>query len=107
MHFRFPEAKTHFLPRFFSLLLFSIFLFWGFGYAAQEEKPSDQVEAVADNLQYLKAERKLVGEGNVVVVYGDVELTADRAEIETDTKKAHAQGHVVIHQKGGGTLSGD
>ncbi len=107
MHLRFAGVKVLNKPRFFSFLIL-FFLFFSFaGFAAQDEKPSDEVEAAADNLQYLKAERKLIGEGNVVVVYGDIELTADHAEIQVDTKKAHAQGHAVVRQRGGGTISGD
>ena len=73
----------------------------------KKEELTGEVEAVADNLQYLQAEHKLVGVGNVVVVYGAVEMTADEAEIKVDTKESHAKGHVLIRQKGGGTISGD
>ena len=55
-------------------------------FAQEEDKRKEElggeVEAVADNLQYLQAEHKLVGKGNVVVVYGAVEMTADEAEIK-------------------------
>lgn len=108
MSFCLLHIETHFRARLISPLFLIIFLCSGLAYAAQEEKPgTDEVEAVADNLQYLKTERKLVGDGNVVVSYRDIELTADHAEIEVDTKKAHATGHVVVRQKLGGTLSGD
>ena len=65
------------------------------------------VEAVADNLQYSKIERKLIAKGNVVITHADVELTADYAEIHADTKEAQAEGHVTVRQKGKGTISGD
>src|SRR3989338_4472318 len=68
-------------------------------FAQEEDKRKEElggeVEAVADNLQYLQAEHKLVGKGNVVVVYGAVEMTADEAEIKVDTKESHAKGHVL------------
>ncbi len=67
----------------------------------------DEVDAAADSLQYLKEEQKLVARGNVVLSYRDIELTADQAEIKSDTKEAHAKGHVVLRQKGKATLSGD
>ena len=87
------------------LFLFS-FLFSPF-LQAEEPQAQDQIEAVADNLQYVQAEKKLVGKGNVVVTYGGVELTADEAEINTETQEAHAKGHVVVRSSAQGTLSGD
>jgi hypothetical protein len=68
---------------------------------AQEEdkaaEASDQpVEVVADNIQFEREKRKIIGQGNVVVTYKDVKLQSDRAEVYTDTKKAFAEGHVTI-----------
>ena len=61
------------------------------------KKPSAQaVEAVADQLEYTRGNKKIIGRGNVVVTYGDVKLTADYAEVERDAKKAYARGHVII-----------
>src|SRR3990167_3007266 len=71
------------------------------------EELENPVEAVADNLQYSKADRKLIAKGNVVITHADVELTADYAEIHADTKEAQAEGHVTVRQKGKGTISGD
>ncbi|MBI4358657.1 MAG: LPS-assembly protein LptD [Candidatus Omnitrophica bacterium] len=90
--------------------IYFCFIFFGcFLFAPQTvaEPPSDdEVEAVADNLQYLENERKLVGTGNVVITYRDIELTADQAEVNVETKEAHATGHVVVRQLGK-TLSGN
>ncbi|MBI4368464.1 MAG: LPS-assembly protein LptD [Candidatus Omnitrophica bacterium] len=89
----------------FILLLSSFFFFHP--PALYAEEPEEAVEAAADSLQYLKEEHKLIAVGNVVVTHGEIELTADRAELQVDTKKAHATGHVVLRQLGGETLSGD
>ncbi len=62
----------------------------------QSNPSSDTVEAVADQLEYERSGKKLTGKGNVVVTYQDTRLTADFAEVETDTKKAHAKGHVFV-----------
>lgn len=55
-----------------------------------------QVEVVADQLEYRKAEKKILAKGNVVVTYGEIKLTADYAEVETEAKKAYGRGHVVL-----------
>ena len=87
----------------FSLSLFIGFLFFCpvLGQAAAKEKeenppPSDKVEAVADQLEYQQAGKKIIGRGNVVVTYGPMKMTADYAEVETETKKVYARGHVVL-----------
>ena len=59
-----------------------------------------QVETIADNLEYKRNENKVIGRGNVVVRHLDTELTADYAEVDTQSKKAYAKGHVVIFEKG-------
>jgi lipopolysaccharide assembly outer membrane protein LptD (OstA) len=101
-----PDSLTSFLRRFRSGLLFTFFLalpalltgplttaVW----SAEEEKPAPgKVEAVADQLEYDRGGKRIIGKGNVVVTYGDTKLTADYAEVETDTKKAYARGHVII-----------
>lgn len=55
-----------------------------------------KVETVADSLEYLKDEKKVLAKGNVVISYGDEKITSDYAEVETETKKAYARGHVII-----------
>ena len=106
---RFCHFVLHFFQRprcffFFALLYMSSLMFSFYGYAQELEK---EVEAVADDLQYIQAQKKIAGKGNVVVAYGDIELTADEAEINIETKEAHAKGHVVVRQVGHGALSGN
>lgn len=71
---------------------------------ASENDP--EIQAVADNLEYVRDEKKLVGRGNVVVNQKDVRLVSDQAEIFTDTKKAYAEGHVTI-TRANMSISGD
>jgi lipopolysaccharide assembly outer membrane protein LptD (OstA) len=54
------------------------------------------VEVTADQLEFLKNENKIIGKGNVVVTYDTMRLTADYAEVYSDTKVANAEGHVVL-----------
>jgi len=70
---------------------------------APEKAPGHgtSIEATADSLEYVKGEKKIVARGNVVIVYQESKLTSDYAEIFTDTKKAYAEGHVIVLQKGG------
>lgn len=62
------------------------------------EKEEAKVEAVADNLEYVKDEKKIIGKGNVVVTQEDIRLLADYAEVFTETKKTYAEGHVSLLQ---------
>jgi hypothetical protein len=66
-----------------------------------------EIQVVADDIQYLKAERKIVATGNVLVVENEIELSADRAEVQIDTKDAEAQGHVIVRERGKAMISGD
>lgn len=69
-----------------------------------EKEPS--VEVVADNLEYQRDEKKIIGKGNVVITYENRKITADYAEVETDTKKAYARGHVILFRKEEATAQG-
>ncbi len=83
--------------RFFLVIALSV-CFSSSLYAAPPDKKSslDTVEAVADQLEYSRADKKIVGKGNVVVTYKDTRLTANYAEVEPDAKFAYAKGHVLI-----------
>ncbi|MBI4395404.1 MAG: LPS-assembly protein LptD [Candidatus Omnitrophica bacterium] len=88
--------------------VFFLLCFFSVAQSAQAADDLDApIEAVADNLQYSQADHKLIAKGNVVITYGDIELTADQAEVHTETKEARAEGHVTVRQKEKGTLSGD
>ena len=66
-----------------------------------------QVETVADSLEYLKNENKVIAKGNVVISHGSEKITADYAEVETDTKKAYAKGHVIIFKGDAAVAKGE
>lgn len=70
----------------------------GFGRAEPEKKStgSGEVEAVGDQLEYDRNNKKIIAKGNVVVTYGQVKMTSDYAEVETEARKAYARGHVVV-----------
>jgi lipopolysaccharide assembly outer membrane protein LptD (OstA) len=106
MFFRTAGVRFLISQRLIVCLFFLSFLFSPFLQAAESDA-ENKIEAVADNLQYLQNEKKLVGKGNVVVTYGNIELTADEAEINTETEEAHAKGHVVVRSSAQGALSGD
>lgn len=79
-------------------------------YAEEEKKPSRadlplddlfstkkaQVEVQADSLEYARGEKKVIAKNNVVITYQETQIASDYAEVETETKKAYARGHVVI-----------
>lgn len=65
-----------------------------------------EMEATADDVEFLREENKLIGRGNVLITQKDVRLLADQAEIFTDTKKAYAEGHVTV-KRGNTSISGD
>jgi hypothetical protein len=71
------------------------------------EEFENEIQVVADDLQYSKNDKKIVATGNVVVTQGNVQLSSDRAEVQVETKEAEATGHVIVRQRGAGTLSGD
>ena len=72
------------------------------GWSAEEkvsrELTPKKVEAVADQLEYSKTDKKIIGRGNVVVTYGNLKLSSDYAEVETEAKKVYARGHVLLLQ---------
>lgn len=57
-----------------------------------------EVETVADTLEYLRKEKKVIAKGNVVINYQGDKITADYAEVKTDEKLAYAKGHVIVFQ---------
>lgn len=76
-----------------------------FGSKDQETDEETPVEVVADQLEYVKEESKIIGTKNVIVTYKNMRLTSDYAEVYTDKKIAYAEGHVVL-KKGSQTLKG-
>jgi hypothetical protein len=122
-----------FLPRtvaFFSLILF-VFLVSPSAFSAESTQPdtsdktiatpkvrdlpvqdifntdSAKVEAVADSLEYSKDSGKMIARGNAVITYQGTRILADYAEVETNSKKAYARGHVMIFKGDEPRLQGE
>ena len=53
-----------------------------------------------DKVEYFRDQKKVVGQGNVSVSYGDTELNCDKITAYTDTKEAICEGNVKITQPG-------
>lgn len=71
------------------------------------DQPTEQIEAVADSLEYSKTDKKITAKGNVVVRYRDDHLTSDFAEVDSATNQVHAEGHVIVFHKDVPTAQGD
>ncbi|MFH1380658.1 MAG: LPS assembly protein LptD [Candidatus Omnitrophota bacterium] len=64
-------------------------------------KGSDQPVIVkGDKVEYFQDQKKVVGDGNVSISYGDINLSCDKIIVYTDTKEAICEGNVVISQPG-------
>lgn len=66
-----------------------------------------KVEAVADSLEYNKDSGKMIARGNAVITYQGTKLLADYAEVESNTKKAYARGHVMVFDGDSPRLQGE
>jgi len=71
------------------------------------KKRGPQVEVVGDKIEYLRNEKKIIAKGNVVLRYKAVELSADIAEVNTETRQAIAKGHVIVFRNGIEAAKGD
>ncbi|MGE4357077.1 MAG: LPS-assembly protein LptD [Candidatus Omnitrophota bacterium] len=76
-------------------LFCSLILFLTSSGFAQE---TGSVTVKGDNVEYFTEEKKIVGEGNVEIVYQDMKLTCERIEFFTETKSAIASGNVKLYQ---------
>jgi len=63
---------------------------------AKSDMRSTPVEVNGDQVEYFEAEKKIVGQGNVVVTYKDIRMTCDKVETFLNSKEATAEGNVVI-----------
>ncbi len=74
---------------------------------ANEAESLAKVEAVADSLEFQKDTGKLIARGNAVITYQNIKIISDYAEVETNTKKAFAKGHVMIFKDEKPNLKGE
>jgi lipopolysaccharide assembly outer membrane protein LptD (OstA) len=82
--------------RFILFLVTGYWLLVTLGYAQQQEP----LVVNGDQVEYFPEEKKIVGEGNVVITYKGMRLTCDKIEVFTETKDTVAQGNVRLYQDG-------
>lgn len=63
------------------------------------------IEVTGDRVDYLEGKNKVVAKGNVVVTYKDIVMRCEKVTAYLDTKKAIAEGNVVV-KKGSEILEG-
>ncbi|MFH1846955.1 MAG: LPS assembly protein LptD [Candidatus Omnitrophota bacterium] len=59
-----------------------------------------------DMVEYFEEDGRIVAEGNVVIEYGDINLTCDRIEVNSNARQAICEGNVRIENPEG-VLTGD
>lgn len=67
---------------------------------AKPQKQDQPIVVKGDKVEYFRTEKKVAGEGNVSIKYGDTELKCDKIIVYTDTKEAVCEGAVKIIQPG-------
>ena len=82
--------------RFIFWILFCSLFVAGVGHASNDAP----IQVHGDAVEYFNADQKVVGTGRVSIIYEDVQLSADKITVWMATKKALAEGHVVLKQKG-------
>jgi len=82
--------------KFFFFLVSVLWFLVSLGYAEQKES----LVCNGDQVEYFEQEKKIVGEGNVVITYKGMKLTSDKIEVFTETKDAIASGNVKLYQDG-------
>jgi len=58
----------------------------------------EPIECDGDKIEYFEKEKKVVGSGDVVIKYKDMELTCDKVTVWTDTYDAMAEGNAEFTQ---------
>jgi lipopolysaccharide assembly outer membrane protein LptD (OstA) len=69
-------------------------------------KKDQPIEVNGDKVEYFQNEGKIVAEGSVEIIYGDVKLTCDRIMVDTVKKAADCFGNVKITHPDG-VMTGD
>ncbi|MBL7158611.1 MAG: LPS-assembly protein LptD [Candidatus Omnitrophica bacterium] len=71
-----------------------------FGFFDEFKQKDEPVVVKGDKVEYFQDQNKVVGQGNVSIGYGDIELRCDKITVYTDTKEAICEGNVIIAQPG-------
>ncbi|MDD5504381.1 MAG: hypothetical protein PHV77_03595 [Candidatus Omnitrophica bacterium] len=58
----------------------------------------DPIECDGDQVEYFESEKKVVGTGNVIIKYKDIELTCDKVSVWAESYNVLAQGNVTLSQ---------
>ncbi|MBN2453064.1 MAG: LPS-assembly protein LptD [Candidatus Omnitrophica bacterium] len=66
---------------------------------AEELSSKEPIVVNGDHVEYLQAERKVIGTGNISITYKDITLTCEKITVNLDTHDAEAIGNVNIVQK--------
>ena len=69
-------------------------------------RPGESAEITADKLEYLREADRYIADGNVRVLQGDIDLSADHVLLDNQTGLIEASGNVVL-QDGEDLLSSD
>ncbi|OIO38167.1 MAG: hypothetical protein AUJ75_03170 [Candidatus Omnitrophica bacterium CG1_02_49_10] len=64
-----------------------------------EEIAKKPVIVDGDKVEFLNKEKRVIGTGNVVIVYEDMKLTCDNVIVYMDSHDAYAEGHVTLYQE--------
>ncbi|MCM8782587.1 MAG: hypothetical protein NC828_06030 [Candidatus Omnitrophica bacterium] len=97
-----PAANRPLHQSLLILLLIIYILLWPVDYKrwnmswGAEDISNIPVEVNGDQVQYFEAEKKVIGEGNVVVTYKDVKMTCKKVTAFLESKDAIAEGDVLI-----------
>ena len=65
-----------------------------------KDQKSHPVIVNGDKVEYSQEKKTIVGEGNISVKYGDIELTCEKITVDTITKTGLCEGNVKITQPG-------
>ncbi|MBM3253217.1 MAG: LPS assembly protein LptD [Candidatus Omnitrophica bacterium] len=86
--------------KFFKVLFLTVLLFCCVGslFSQETRESSDSIVCNGDRVEFFEEEKKVVGEGNVVINYKDDKLTCDKIIIYTQTKDAICEGNVRFYQ---------
>ncbi|MBN3038317.1 MAG: LPS-assembly protein LptD [Candidatus Omnitrophica bacterium] len=84
--------------RFKTIICLGIFVFFVSltAWAADEKIP---IICHGDKVEFLEAEQKMRASGNVEVLYEDIKITCDKANINLKTKDGIAEGDITLYQK--------
>jgi len=82
----------------YSSLLVTSYLFIIFAGVAFAETKDEPIVCNGDKIEYMEGNKKLQGSGNIVLTYQEMKISADKVDVNLETKEAYATGHVILTQ---------